>query len=59
MDEHSLTDLFADLVEQSFRRTLELRDQEVIHYMAALLFDFTRAEHVYRIRDAQIGRAHV
>jgi hypothetical protein len=53
MDEHSLTDLFADLVEQSFRRNLELRDQEVIHYMAALLFDFTRADHVYRIRDAR------
>jgi hypothetical protein len=53
MDEHSLTDLFTDLVEQSFRRNLELRDQEVIHYMAALLFDFTRAEHVYRIRDAR------
>ena len=53
MDEHSLTELFTDLVEQSFRRNLELRDEEVIRYMAALLFDFTRAEHVYRIRDAR------
>ncbi len=53
MDEHSLSDLFRELVERSFLHTLELRDPEVIHYMAALLFDFTRADHVYRIRDAR------
>ncbi len=53
MGEHPLSVLFSDMVEQNFHRHLELRDQEVIHYLSALLFDFTRAEHVYRIRDAR------
>lgn len=53
MDEHPLTALFADLVEHNFSQHLELRDPEVTDYVAALLFDFTRAENVYKIRDAK------
>ena len=55
-DDHHLTRLFTELVEHNFRQHLELRDEDVTDYVAALLLDFTRAEQVYKIRDAR-GRA--
>jgi hypothetical protein len=56
LDEHPLSAFFTELVESNFRRHLEMRDESVTDYVSALLFDFTRADHVYKIRDAR-GRA--
>src|SRR5260370_42205238 len=56
MDDHPLNRFFSELVEQSFHRHLEMRDEEILHYLSALLFDFTSTDHVYKIRDAK-GRA--
>lgn len=53
---NTLTQVFSELVERNFHRHLELRDGEITNYVTALLIDFTRSEHVYRIRDAR-GRA--
>ena len=55
MDHHPLNAFFAELVEDNFHR-LEVRDENMLHYLTALLFDFTRADHVYKIRDSK-GRA--
>src|SRR5436309_7765006 len=54
--DHPLSAFFTELVESNFRRHLEVRDENLTHYVSALLFDFTRADHVYKIRDAK-GRA--
>jgi hypothetical protein len=53
MDDHPLNRFFSELVEQSFRRHLEMRDEELLHYLSGLLFDFTSTDHVYKIRDAR------
>src|SRR5712692_1087863 len=53
MPEHPLTRLFTEFVESNFRGHLEMYDPEVTNYVSSLLLDFTRAENVYKIRDAR------
>jgi hypothetical protein len=56
MHESTLAVLFAEFVERNFRGHLEVDDPELTNYVTALLLDFTRADNVYKIRDAR-GRA--
>src|SRR5512140_2042319 len=56
MSSEDLGRLFAELVERNFRGSLEVADSELTDYLSALLLDFTRADHVYKIRDYK-GRA--
>jgi hypothetical protein len=53
LDECPLSELFSEVVSSTFRRHLELRDDQLGNYVTALLVDFTRADHVYRIKDSQ------
>jgi len=56
MVDASLIRLFTEFVEKNFRGHLDVDDPELTNYVAGLLMDFTRAENVYKIRDAR-GRA--
>ncbi len=50
--EHSLRQLFHDLVSECYDTRLGMRDPEISTYVADLLTEFCRAENVYRVRDA-------
>jgi hypothetical protein len=50
--EHSLRQLFHEVVSDCYDARLGLRDAEISSYVADLLTEFCRAENVYRIRDA-------
>ena len=50
--EHSLRQLFHEVVSECYDSHLGLRDAEISSYVADLLTEFCRAENVYRIRDA-------
>jgi hypothetical protein len=50
--EHSLRQLFHDVVSDCYDSRLGLRDAEISSYVADLLTEFCRAENIYRIRDA-------
>jgi hypothetical protein len=50
--EHSLRQLFHDVVSECYDERLGLRDSEISSYVADLLTEFCRAENIYRIRDA-------
>lgn len=51
-----LRDLFDELVSRNFEESLHLSDREIILYVANLLTEFSRAEKLYSIRNAQ-GKA--
>lgn len=50
--EHSLRQLFHDVVSECYDARLGLRDAEISSYVADLLTEFCRSENIYRIRDA-------
>ncbi len=50
---HPLSLLFHDLVHRTFLHELHHHDAEMADYLAGLLTDFTFAERLYQIRDAQ------
>jgi hypothetical protein len=50
--DHSLRQLFHDVVSECYDERLGLRDSEISSYVADLLTEFCRAENIYRIRDA-------
>jgi hypothetical protein len=50
--EHSLRQLFHDVVSDCYDARLGLRDAEISSYVADLLTEFCRTDHIYRIRDA-------
>jgi hypothetical protein len=50
--EHSLRQLFHEVVSECYDSHLGLRDAEISSYVADLLTEFCHAENVYRIRDA-------
>jgi len=50
--EHSLRQLFHEVVSECYDTRLGFRDAEISSYVADLLTEFCRAENVYRIRDA-------
>src|SRR6201996_4835686 len=50
--EHSLRQLFHEVVSDCYDARLGLRDAEISSYVADLLTEFCRTENVYRIRDA-------
>jgi hypothetical protein len=50
--EHSLRQLFHEVVSECYDERLGLRDAEISSYVADLLTEFCRAENIYRIRDA-------
>ncbi|MGE0404895.1 MAG: hypothetical protein AB7O65_01250 [Candidatus Korobacteraceae bacterium] len=49
---HPLQHFFLDLVSQHYSRDIGLRDQEVSAYVANMLTEFTEAERLYSIRNA-------
>ncbi len=51
--EHSLRQLFHDLVMDCYQSRLGLADTEISTYVADLLTEFSRSENIFRIRDAQ------
>ena len=50
--EHSLRQLFHDVVSECYDARLGLHDAEISSYVADLLTEFCRSENIYRIRDA-------
>lgn len=50
--EHSLRQLFHEVVADCYDSRLGLHDSEISTYVADLLTEFCRADNVYRIRDA-------
>ena len=50
--EHSLRQLFHEVVSECYDSRLGLRDAEISSYVADLLTEFCRAENIYRIRDS-------
>jgi hypothetical protein len=50
--EHSLRQLFHEVVTDCYDARLGLRDAEISSYVADLLTEFCRADNIYRIRDA-------
>jgi hypothetical protein len=50
--EHSLRQLFHEVVGECYDARLGLRDAEISSYVADMLTEFCRAENLYRIRDA-------
>ncbi len=53
MDERADYLLFSEMVERNFQNALAVEDSSVTAYIAALLCDFTQAENLYKIHDAQ------
>ena len=49
----ALSSLFSELVERNFHQTLALDNPEVTSYIAGLLSDFVRVDHLYKIHDAR------
>lgn len=54
-DNHPIKQLFRTLTERGLSQT-ELRDKDLLFYLANLLVDFLFVENVYRIRDADDRR---
>jgi hypothetical protein len=50
--EHSLRQLFHQVVSDCYDARLGLRDPEISSYVADLLTEFCRSDNIYRIRDA-------
>lgn len=50
--EHTLRQLFHEVVSDCYDVRLGLRDAEISSYVGDLLTEFCRAENIYRIRDA-------
>jgi len=50
-EQHPLKRLFAEIAENAFVQKLRWSDFHVVEYVAALLYDFTHVDHLYRIRD--------
>lgn len=50
---HPLRRLFSDLVERRFFEDLHFHDPQVAGYVGNVLLDFTHADNLYRIRNAQ------
>jgi len=50
--EHSLRQLFHEVVSECYDSRLGLRDAEISSYVADLLTEFCHEENIYRIRDA-------
>jgi hypothetical protein len=50
--EHSLRQLFHEVVADCYDARLGLRDAEISSYVADLLTEFCRTDNIYRIRDA-------
>lgn len=48
-----LRTLFEELVRSAFLRQVGYQDSEVISYVSSLLVDFTRADQLYKVRDAR------
>lgn len=53
---HPLRLLFGALTEKSFAEHLRWPDQKVTSYVSNLLVDFTRTDHLYKIRNLQGGQ---
>ncbi len=51
--QHPLRRLFGALTEKSFTEHLGWPDQNVTGYVSDLLVDFTRTDHLYKIRNQQ------
>ncbi len=51
--DHPLRKLFSELVQRHFIQSLQLHDVAVANYVTGVLLDFTRADHLYRIRNLQ------
>jgi hypothetical protein len=51
--EHSLRQMFHEVVSDCYDSRLGMRDTEISTYVADLLTEFCRTENVYRIRDAR------
>lgn len=51
-EQHSLRQLFHDVVSECYDSRLGLHDSEISTYVADLLTEFCRVENIYRIRDA-------
>ena len=51
--QHSLRQLFHEVVTECYDERLGLRDAEISSYVGDLLTEFCHAENIYRIRDAQ------
>ncbi len=49
--EHSLRQLFHDVVSDCYESRLGMRDAEISTYVADVLTEFCRTENVYRVRD--------
>jgi hypothetical protein len=50
--QHSLRQLFHEVVTECYDERLGLHDAEISSYVGDLLTEFCRAENIYRIRDA-------
>jgi hypothetical protein len=50
---HPLRRLFTDLVERRYRHDVHIRDARVAGYVAGLLAEFTHADNLYKVRNAQ------
>jgi hypothetical protein len=50
--DHPLRQMFRTLTEMSFEQ-VDLRDRDLMRYVADLLVDFVHIDHLYRRRDAQ------
>ena len=50
--EHCLRQLFHDVVSECYDSRMGMHDAEISTYVADLLTEFCRADHVYRVRDA-------
>jgi hypothetical protein len=56
-ERHPLRQLFGALAERTFTEKLGWPDFKVSDYVSKLLVDFTHADHLYRIKNAQGERA--
>ncbi len=53
LPKQTMKELFEELVDRSFGETLRISDSEITSYVSDLLTQFSQAENLYRIRDAQ------
>jgi len=50
--ENPLQQLFQEVITECYRRGPDLEDEELSGYVAGILTDFSKTEHLYRIRNA-------
>jgi hypothetical protein len=55
-EHHPLRQLFGTLAEKAFTEKLGWPDFNVSEYVSTLLVDFTRTDHLHRIKNAEGGR---